>query len=188
MSEIISDNYLDENISGGNEQSEKLKEAYKEKKAQSQKQAQKDQKQEQQIKANDYHISDFIVKLLQTRDKKILNYILNLLEHNVPSYFLVGIVSLVYADLKIEYLEKDIKFEYNFKNQELREWSKHLALQTFYDPSLVYENLIDIETWQIHKDLFELTEYIFRNKGFDEDLENINDFYQKLLKFLQTLI
>ena len=94
---------------GGSGVSEQAKEKLQEEIRKAQAQQKRDQKDEKRAKKKDSKLGDFIRKFIKDKDDRMALLISRLVERNVPSTFILGLLSLIYPEV-LEVIEKELSF------------------------------------------------------------------------------
>lgn len=171
---------------------------------------------ERKARVYDNTLAAIVTKLLQdTSNNTIVVLIVGLVESNVPSDFLLGILSLYIEDAHIHVKNNLQITQENSGNEQreiismkdvssfpvdlqllLRNWGDLVTQCALKDGVRVLETMIEAETWEIHPSLIALSAQIIvkfaEEKNIEVSITQAQDFskmfFQKLLDDLQSKV
>ena len=194
--------------------SEAAQEKFRDNLKKSQAAQKKANKNERKSKTQDNTLAIIISKLLQdTSNYTIVSLLVQLIENNTPSNFLLAILSLYFKEVKTQ-LEKSLTLlpENNItisqdiisnisssvlpKNiqEQIKHWGDSIIQASQQDKEKIFETIIQAETWEIHPSLIALSAHIIvkfseQNHASLEILQAKDfsqTFFQKFLEDLQN--
>ncbi len=183
--------------SGGAEITSEQLEQYRERAKKTAAQAKRDKQQEQKKKKQENVLSHIIIQFLNTpKYSGFFILISKALAKNIPSDFLLALLSLIHKDSLAAVNAKEMQKIISIPQKStfpkevkipMSHWTNLLASVASSEPHKVLETILD-ENWEIDKSLHQLMSLIIREffvfKNFKTDFSNISIFSQVFLKNL----
>lgn len=188
-----------EGIAGSAEAAKEASERFQEQARRSAAQAKRDQKQERQKKQQDTTLARVIMQFLQTpRFSGFFLVVSRALSRNIPSDFLLAILSLIHKDAFEELVKKEFpkielseSFIEKFPPQfalPLQQWNIMIISVATAEPQRVLETILD-DAWNIDVNTKQLIAMVLREyflfQKFEVPFEAITQFAEI---FLQSLV
>lgn len=210
MDEIFKeDGAVDQGPQGG-ESSEAAQEKFKENLKKTQAAIKQLKKDEGKAKSYDFSLAQFVTNLLKSGGSSQMIFLISdLIEKNVPSSFILALLSLQYSDAEkytAKYLEaseitaiiprnsieksfSDIPSQYQ---EDIKLWGDSIVKIGLLNPEDVFETIIQVETWELLVTVKQLTALVIKeyllSKGVNTQHINIDLFVENFLQaFLMNL-
>ncbi len=179
-----------EGASSGAEVSQEALERFQEQARRTAAQAKQDQKQERQKKQQDNALARIIVQFLQNpRFSGFFVVISRALSKNIPSDFLLAILSLIHKEAFDEITKKELptadlseNFTAKFPPQfslPLQQWNLMMVSVATAEPQAGLESMVD-EAWEVDMNTIQLISLVLREyfsfQKFEVPFENISQF------------
>ncbi|PCI24873.1 hypothetical protein COB57_03835 [Candidatus Peregrinibacteria bacterium] len=180
---------------------ESVREAYREKQQETKSAAKKAKKEEGAIKIHNSHLSAIMTYLLQSdKDNVFIILISQLISNNIPSDFIVAVLSLYFN----KYLIKEVEggsSDYNeflavskfisdddAAKKDIDIWMQSMICVAKKDSQDLAETIIEISSWQVHPALISLSVEVMRQfsikKSISFDEDKVSEGFHKFFSFI----
>jgi len=185
---------------GGKEKTQESNEKFQERYRQAQTQIKQIKREEKRKKQDDNSLASIIVQFLGEKNHTELFVLISqLIAKNVPSDFILAILSLIhnasahivdqkFAETILKIQAPSTKGAFRQGENEIQQWIKRIFSTATPQPHKILETCLD-KDWQLHTALIQLTSFVLRefleNKHEKEiNFENLRNFCKTFLKNL----